>query len=142
MRANEQEAGTPKRAALAVIRFAGSPKRCPDKLWRGVFAAGKLVEGFPFQTSGKIVSPVTITRLADGPSQQLLVSCFDGFFYVIDAVSVCAGVPHVLATDVRCRTTVAVLRDACVKSIEAGAVGVRWCCVRPPFSSHTSPGRW
>lgn len=53
--------------------------------------AGKIVDGYPFQASGKIVSPVTITRLVDGPSQQLLVSCFDGFFYVIDAATVCAG---------------------------------------------------
>jgi hypothetical protein len=49
------------------------------------------VEGFPFQTSGKIVSSVTIARLADGPSQQLLVTCFDGFFYVIDGITSCAG---------------------------------------------------
>jgi hypothetical protein len=55
------------------------------------------VEGFPFQTSGKIMSAVTITRLLDGPSQQLLVTCFDGFFYVIDGITTCAGatlLPH------------------------------------------------
>ena len=58
-----------------------------------VMCAGTVVDGYPFQTSGKIVAPVTITRLADGPAQQLLVSCFDGFFYVIDGITVCAGDP-------------------------------------------------
>ena len=55
--------------------------------------AGTIVDGYPFRTSGKIVSPVTITRLFDGPAQHLLVSCFDGFFYVIDAITLCAGAP-------------------------------------------------
>lgn len=43
------------------------------------------------------MSAVTITRLLDGPSQQLLVTCFDGFFYVIDGITTCAGatlLPH------------------------------------------------
>lgn len=55
------------------------------------------MDGFPFRTSGKIVSPVTITRLFDGPAQHLLVSCFDGFFYVIDAITQCAGAPPITA---------------------------------------------
>lgn len=34
--------------------------------------------GFPFRTRGKVNAPVMITRLADGPSQHLIVPSFDG----------------------------------------------------------------
>lgn len=49
------------------------------------------MEGFPFNTTGRLVAPVLITRLTDGPAQQLVVMCFDGFLYVVDGLSGCAG---------------------------------------------------
>jgi hypothetical protein len=57
----------------------------------GAAGAGTALDGWPFQTSGKIMAPVTLTRLADSPALQLLVSCFDGYFYVIDGFTACAG---------------------------------------------------
>ena len=53
--------------------------------------AGVTLAGFPFNTTGRIVAPVLITRLHDGPSQQLAVMCFDGFLYVVDGATACAG---------------------------------------------------
>lgn len=47
---------------------------------------------FPFRTHGRIMSPVLITRLHDGPSQQLVVTSFDGYLYVVDGETGCVDV--------------------------------------------------
>ena len=47
---------------------------------------------FPFRTRGRIMSPALITRLHDGPSQQLIFSSFDGYLYVVDGETGCADV--------------------------------------------------
>lgn len=51
-----------------------------------------MLDNFPFATGGKILAPVTVTRLIDGPSLQLVVPSFDGYVYVIDGITACAGV--------------------------------------------------
>ncbi|KAG1675745.1 hypothetical protein FOA52_012401 [Chlamydomonas sp. UWO 241] len=53
-------------------------------------ADGLDVPHFPFRTHGRIHAPILITRLADGPSQHLIVPSFDGFLYLIDGGSGCA----------------------------------------------------
>ncbi|MEW5304838.1 MAG: hypothetical protein WDW36_007421 [Sanguina aurantia] len=53
-------------------------------------SSGLDVPHFPFRTHGRVHSPVLVTRLQDGPSQQLVVPSFDGFMYVIDGGSGCA----------------------------------------------------
>eukprot|EP00892_Ulva_mutabilis_P001015 jgi/Ulvmu1/10914/UM007_0091.1 len=53
-------------------------------------ATGKMLDNFPFSTGGKILAPVTLSRLLDGPSLQLIVPSFDGYVYVIDGITACA----------------------------------------------------
>ncbi|GAX73269.1 hypothetical protein CEUSTIGMA_g723.t1 [Chlamydomonas eustigma] len=48
------------------------------------------VANFPFRTHGRILAPVLITRLADGPSQHLIVPSSDGFLYMVDGITGCA----------------------------------------------------
>lgn len=44
---------------------------------------------FPFRTHGKIMSPVLLVKLKDGPSQQLVFTSYDGFLYVVDGETGC-----------------------------------------------------
>lgn len=49
-------------------------------------------DGFPFRTYGRIVTPITLTKLDDPKSKgmQMAVVSHDGFLYVIDGISACA----------------------------------------------------
>lgn len=58
--------------------------------WQHVHV-GRSMEGFPVNTTGRIVAPVLIVRLEDSPSQQLAVMSFDGFMYLIDGLTGCTG---------------------------------------------------
>lgn len=52
-----------------------------------------MLPNFPFTTGGKILAPVTLTRLIDGPALQLVVPSWDGYVYVVDGITACAGAP-------------------------------------------------
>ncbi|WIA09420.1 hypothetical protein OEZ85_008825 [Tetradesmus obliquus] len=52
---------------------------------------GQPLQGFPFQTGGRIQAPATITQLArNSHHQHVLIMSFDGFLYMIDGKSACA----------------------------------------------------
>eukprot|EP00798_Chlamydomonas_sp_ICE-L_P007322 gene7322-442_t len=53
-------------------------------------ATGEDIPNFPFRTHGRIHAPVMVTRLADTPSQHLVVMSFDGFLYLVDGAEGCA----------------------------------------------------
>eukprot|EP00882_Tetradesmus_deserticola_P027871 GHRQ01031008.1.p1 GENE.GHRQ01031008.1~~GHRQ01031008.1.p1 ORF type:complete len:351 (+),score=164.28 GHRQ01031008.1:777-1829(+) len=52
---------------------------------------GQPLQGFPFQTGGRIQAAATITQLArNARHQHILIMSFDGFLYMIDGKSACA----------------------------------------------------
>jgi hypothetical protein len=52
---------------------------------------GQPLQGFPFQTGGRIQAPATITQLTrNARHQHVLIMSFDGFLYLIDGQSACA----------------------------------------------------
>lgn len=57
-----------------------------------------MLDNFPFSTGGKILAPVTLTRLVDGPAMQIIVPSFDGYVYVIDGITACAGAPFLISS--------------------------------------------